>query len=86
MNLISASICSISSTEIKDDTLAVKEEQEMGRDEGSETLESIKGCSVTNFKDGKTLNVLKLHSAAMHRTVYSMKRSKAFNVVFISLK
>lgn len=86
MNLISASICSISSPEIKEDTLAVKEEQEMGRDEGYETLESIKGCSVTNFKDGKTLNVLKLHSAVIHRAAYLMKRSKAFNILFILLK
>ncbi len=38
MNLISASICSVISPEIEEDTLAAEEEQEMGGDESSEHL------------------------------------------------
>lgn len=62
----------------------VEEEQEMGIYDCSETLESIGSCSETNFKDGKTLNVLKLHPAVIHSAVHLMRRSKVF-IMFLTL-
>lgn len=66
MNLISASICSVGSPEIEEETLAADcrgGRGDAGGVGGRETIamKSIQSDWVTNFKDGKTLNVLELH-------------------------
>lgn len=51
MNLISGSICLISTPEIEDKMSSVEKEQEVGKDESSKTL--YQRMFSTNFMDGK---------------------------------